>query len=64
MSKYTVMVMLDLDIELPEIQGRSRLDIFASIEKYTENTVKETLEKRTKSIKVKIIRTKFLGTAE
>lgn len=64
MSKYAVMVMLDLDVELPAISGRSNLDIFASIEKITENTVKETLEKRTKSIKVKIIRTKFLGFAE
>lgn len=61
MAKHAVMMLLDIDIELPETNSDLDVDTCTFVETITENTVKEVLEKRTKSIKLKIIRTKYLG---
>ncbi len=62
MSKYAVMVVLDLDVGVPV--GASEHDLFDVIERVTKKRVQSALENEADGIKVKMIRAKFLGMAE
>lgn len=61
MSKYAVMVVLDLDVGLPV--GASEHDLFEVVERVTKKRVRSALETDVDGIKVKMIRAKFLGMA-
>ncbi len=58
MTKYAVMVVLDLDVVLKDNKKVSE------VEKATENIVRIYFEGEESRVKIKILRTKFLGLAE
>ena len=58
MTKYAVMVVLDLDVVLEDNKKVSE------VEKATENLVRIYFEGNESRAKIKILRTKFLGLAE
>ncbi len=58
MTKYAVMVVLDLDVD---VQAQIKAQ---DIEKYTEDLLRVELEKTTQGIKINQIRTKMLGLSE
>jgi len=58
MTKYAVMIVLDLDVVLEDNKKVSE------VEKATENLVRIYFEGEESRTKIKILRTKFLGLAE
>jgi len=62
MSKCAVLVVLDLDIEVPDCFTTD--NFFASVEKVTETRVRKAVEVEAIGLKVKMIRTKYLSMVE
>ncbi len=58
MSKYAVLVVLDLDVRVLDSIKTSE------VEKVTETIVRMHLESEKRGIKIKMLRTKLLGEAE
>lgn len=59
--KYAVMVMLDLDVEMPDKLDHPKA---SEIESTTESRVRTSLEKAGNGIKIEVLRTKLLCKVE
>ena len=64
MSKYAVMIVLDLDVGVPVSPSEAAHDLFEVVERVTKKRVQAALGTDTDGIEVRMIRAKYLGMVE